>query len=152
MSKRQTAQAGRQLRSRGDSVSVNKVTYDGKTLIDLTGDTVTADTLLAGATAHNAAGQAITGAAVIPTKVSQLENDSGYVSAAELAADLAEKLDKITAVNTVFNSDGSISETYQDGSTRKTVFNSDGSITETYKIGTKTKTKKTVFNANGSTM
>lgn len=79
-----------------------------------------------------------------------MENDSGYVSAAELAADLAEKLDKITAVNTVFNSDGSISETYQDGSTRKTVFNSDGSITETYKIGTKTKTKKTVFNANGS--
>lgn len=122
-------------------MSVNKVTYDGKTLIDLTGDTVTADTLLAGATAHNAAGQAITGTAVIPTKVSQLENDSGYVSAAELAADLAEKLDKITAVNTVFNSDGS---------TRKTVFNSDGSITETYKIGTKTKTKKTVFNANGS--
>ena len=51
---------------------------------------------------------------------------------------------------TVFNADGSISETYQDGSTRKTVFNSDGSITETYKIGTKTKTKKTVFNANGS--
>ena len=32
-------------------MSINKVVYGGKTLIDLTGDTVTADKLLSGITA-----------------------------------------------------------------------------------------------------
>lgn len=40
------------------------VSYYGETLIDLTGDTVTADRLLAGVTAHDAAGNAVTGAVV----------------------------------------------------------------------------------------
>ena len=39
----------------------NKVVFGGKTLIDLTSDTVTADKLLSGCTAHNAAGEQITG-------------------------------------------------------------------------------------------
>lgn len=39
----------------------NKVIYDGQTLIDLTGDTVTADSLRVGVTAHNAAGEVIVG-------------------------------------------------------------------------------------------
>ena len=43
---------------------VNKVEYGGSTLIDLTGDTVTADKILAGYTAHNAAGASITGTCV----------------------------------------------------------------------------------------
>lgn len=51
---------------------------------------------------------------------------------------------------TVFNADGSISETYQDGSTKKTVFNTDGSISEIFTAGTQTMTKKTTFNADGS--
>lgn len=38
------------------------VSYYGETLIDLTGDTVAADKLLAGVTAHDAAGNAVTGA------------------------------------------------------------------------------------------
>lgn len=33
-------------------MGINKVVYGGKTLIDLTGDTVTADKLLEGVTAH----------------------------------------------------------------------------------------------------
>lgn len=40
---------------------VNKVVYDGDTLIDLTEDTVAADKLLAGYTAHDASGAAVTG-------------------------------------------------------------------------------------------
>ena len=48
---------------------VNHVIYDNKTLIDLRSDTVTEDTLLDGATAHDAAGNKITGTAVIPTMV-----------------------------------------------------------------------------------
>lgn len=42
-------------------MGVNKVDYNGETLIDLTGDTVTPDTLAAGATAHDMAGNPITG-------------------------------------------------------------------------------------------
>lgn len=52
---------------------------------------------------------------------------------------------------TVFNSDGSITTTYNDGSSEKVVFNSDGSITTTYntlELGVKTETIK--FNADGS--
>lgn len=59
-------------------VNKNKVVYNGITLIDLTEDTVTEETLLAGATAHNAAGESISGLAVVPTKTSELENDSGF--------------------------------------------------------------------------
>lgn len=42
----------------------NKVVYDGTTLIDLTSDTVTADTLLEGITAHDKSGQLIVGTLV----------------------------------------------------------------------------------------
>lgn len=42
-------------------MAVNKVIYDGRTLIDLTGDTVTPETLAEGVTAHNAAGEPIIG-------------------------------------------------------------------------------------------
>ena len=42
-------------------MAVNKVEANGETLIDLTNDTVTADTLDMGVTAHNKTGQTITG-------------------------------------------------------------------------------------------
>ena len=42
-------------------MAVNKVVYGTTVLVDLTGDTVTADKLLKGATAHNASGEQITG-------------------------------------------------------------------------------------------
>lgn len=42
-------------------MAVNKVEVDGEIKLDLTEDTVTPETLLKGATAHNAAGEAITG-------------------------------------------------------------------------------------------
>lgn len=42
-------------------MGVSKVNYGSKTLIDLTGDTVTANKLLSGYKAHNKAGNAITG-------------------------------------------------------------------------------------------
>ena len=40
---------------------MNKVVYGTTVLVDLTGDTVTADKLLKGATAHDASGEQITG-------------------------------------------------------------------------------------------
>jgi len=45
-------------------MAVNKVTYGGETLIDLTGDTVTADKLAEGITAHDASGAEIVGTLV----------------------------------------------------------------------------------------
>lgn len=46
-------------------MSINKVVYGSRTLVDLTADTVTADKLAAGATAHGCSGTAITGTAEI---------------------------------------------------------------------------------------
>lgn len=51
-------------------MAVNKVTYGGKTLVDLTSDTVTPETLAEGVTAHDKGGNVITGTlatSVIPT-------------------------------------------------------------------------------------
>ena len=53
------------------------------------------------------------------------------------------------ASNTVFNADGSITETNSKGEVLTTVFNDYGSITETF-VGEKTITKTTTFNADGS--
>lgn len=44
-------------------MAVNKVEINGKTIVDLTKDTVTPENLLSGITAHNAAGEPIVGAA-----------------------------------------------------------------------------------------
>lgn len=55
------------------------------------------------------------------------------------------------AGTTVFNSDGSITTNYDDGSSEKVVFNNDGSITitrNTLELGVKTETIK--FKANGN--
>ena len=43
------------------NTTYNKITYGGKTLIDLTGDNVTADKILSGYTAHDKSGKKITG-------------------------------------------------------------------------------------------
>ena len=51
------------------------------------------------------------------------------------------------ANNTVFNADGSITETNSKGEVLTTVFNEDGSITEIF-MGEKTITKTTSFSGN----
>lgn len=45
------------------TMAISKVVYGNKTLVDLTSDTVTAETLADGYTAHDAAGNKITGLA-----------------------------------------------------------------------------------------
>ena len=55
------------------------------------------------------------------------------------------------AGETVFNEDGSITETYSDGSTKSTVFASDGPITETLSLSDgRSFRKTTVFQEDGS--
>lgn len=46
-------------------MSINKVVYGSRTLVDLTADTVTADTLASGTTAHANDGSVITGTAAV---------------------------------------------------------------------------------------
>lgn len=47
-------------------MAVNKVSINGTTVLDLTADTVTPETLSMGVTAHNAAGELITGTHIEP--------------------------------------------------------------------------------------
>ena len=57
----------------------------------------------------------------------------------------------IDTTQTVFNSDGSITETMSTGDVKTTVFNSNGSITETYNMASGETIVKTItFNSDGS--
>lgn len=60
-------------------MAYNKVVYGGKTLIDLTGDSVTPDKLLAGETAHDKSGEAIAG-----TCTFDVDSTDATVTAAEI--------------------------------------------------------------------
>lgn len=51
--------------------------------------------------------------------------------------------------NIVFNDDGTITETNENGEIKTTVFNEDGSVTETF-IGEKIISKTTIFNDDGT--
>lgn len=73
-------------------MGVNKVEYGGKVLIDLTGDTVTEDTLTKGITAHNAKGEPITGTHVCsggstPKLIEKTITENGTYNAADEGAD-----------------------------------------------------------------
>lgn len=46
-------------------MGISKVEYGGNTLVDLTSDTVTSDTMLSGYTAHDKAGNVVTGTVVV---------------------------------------------------------------------------------------
>lgn len=61
---------------------VNKVVLGNETLIDLTSDTVTANNLLSGATAHDASGERIQGNVSVPTELNDL-NDVDITSPQE---------------------------------------------------------------------
>lgn len=133
-------------------MGVNKVIYDGLTLIDLTEDTVSSDTLLSGFTAHDKAGNRIVG-----------------TMSAGVELNLAETFDKFQPTSTVFSgntvtsTDGQGNSMVYNGTnevytssegvtiTRTFTFNSDGSITDIFASsdGT-TMRRKTIFNSNGS--
>lgn len=61
------------------SMGVNKVVYDGNTLIDLTADTVAADKLAKGYTAHDKAGNLVTGTVEIAVSNETLVIPIGFV-------------------------------------------------------------------------
>lgn len=64
-----------------NNTTINKVIYGGRTLIDLTGDTVTVDKLLSGVTAHDKSGAKITG-----TCTYDVDSGDATVAVAEILA------------------------------------------------------------------
>ena len=67
-------------------MGVSKVDFAGNTLVDLTGDSVTPETLLEGATAHNAAGDQIDGAVAVAPASTTTPKAPGTASAGTSAA------------------------------------------------------------------
>lgn len=67
-------------------MGVSKVDFAGNTLVDLTGDSVTPETLLEGATAHNAAGDQIAGAVTVAPASNTTPKAPGTASAGTSAA------------------------------------------------------------------
>lgn len=66
-------------------MAVNKVNYGNKTLIDLTSDTVTAENLIQGITAHNKSGDKITGTYKKPSGTVNISSN-GTVNVASYAS------------------------------------------------------------------
>lgn len=67
----------------------------------------------------------------------------------ELSRENMMAIQGFIGTETIFNEDGSVTETNSKGETLTTTFNDDGSITEIF-VGEKTITKTTTFNEDGS--
>ena len=67
-------------------MAVNKVEINGEVKLDLTADTVTPETLLKGATAHNAAGDQIDGAVAVAPASNTTPKSPGTASAGSESA------------------------------------------------------------------
>ena len=77
-------------------MGVSKVDFAGNTLVDLTGDSVTPETLLEGATAHNAAGELIAG---VMKKGAELKIVVSVTSGATVTATKGSKVVSGTSAN-----------------------------------------------------
>lgn len=107
--------------------NVNKVVYGGKTLIDLTADTITAGDLIAGVTAHDKSGAAITGTDTRDSDTSKdtasvadiLAGKTAHARGAQLVGTMRNNG---SAGVTVSSKDGAtIPQGYHDGSGKATI-------------------------------
>ena len=84
--------------------NISKVVYGGKTLIDLTADTVTADKVLKNYTAHDKSGATITGTCTFNADTSDatagvaeiLSGKTAYVNGVKLTGTISKKADSYT--------------------------------------------------------
>ncbi|MCQ2220063.1 MAG: hypothetical protein MJZ12_01645 [Prevotella sp.] len=101
----------------------NKVVYGGKTLIDLTGDTVEADKILSGYTAHDKSGAAITGSCAFDANTSDataaaseiLNTKTAYVAGAKVTGSMPNRGKQTSTITTKAQS-VTINSGYHDGS------------------------------------
>ena len=102
---------------------VNKVIYGGNTLIDLTSDTVTADKILSGFTAHAASGAPITGTCTYDADTSDatatvaeiLSGKTAYKNGSKLTGTMPNR-GAVTGTITTVNGTYTIQNGYHDGS------------------------------------
>lgn len=101
----------------------NKVVYGGKTLIDLTGDTVEANNLLIGYTAHNKAGAEIEGTCTYNADTSDatasaseiLNTKTAYVAGSKVTGSMPNRGKQTSTITTKAQS-VTINNGYHDGS------------------------------------
>lgn len=87
-------------------MAVNKVLFGGETVIDLTSDTVTADSLMKGVTAHAKDGNLVTGTFTLESEltqqdslISQIQNGlKGKATSENLSNELEEQDDLIAQI------------------------------------------------------
>lgn len=104
-------------------MAVNKVVYGGKTLIELTGDTVTTDKLLKGITAHGKDGEVVTGACTFDVDSNDataavaeiLKGKTAYARGAKLAGTMPNNGVVTGSIKTLTDS-YVIAQGYHDGS------------------------------------
>lgn len=82
-------------------MEINKIVYGGKTLIDLTADTVTPDSLAKGMTAHDKSGAKITG-----TSTKDSDTSDATAAVAELLAGKTAYVRKTKITGTMVNNGG----------------------------------------------
>lgn len=110
-----------------ENQNVNKVVYGGKTLIDLTADTITAEDLIAGVTAHDKSGASIVGTDTRDSDTSKdtaavaeiLAGKTAHARGAQLVGTMRNNG---SASVTVSSKDGTtIPQGYHDGSGKATI-------------------------------
>ena len=102
---------------------VNKVIYGGQTLIDLTGDTITAADLASGKTAHDKSGAVITGTSTYDADTSDatataseiLSGSTAYVRGSEVTGSMPNRGAVTGTIDTVAGT-YTIQQGYHDGS------------------------------------
>lgn len=100
-------------------MAVSKVVYDGKTLIDLTADTVAPETLAKGATAHDMSGAPIVGTMEAGAKALTVSNTSFSYTASSKTLTIRLSIADCDAYCGGFTVDYSY---YYNYSTKETVF------------------------------
>lgn len=104
-------------------MAISKVVYGGKTLIDLTSDTITADKLLTGVTAHGKDGEPITGSCTFDVNSQDataqvaeiLTGKTAYARGTKLTGTMPNNGGVTGAINTVAG-EYTIAQGYHDGS------------------------------------
>ena len=135
-------------------MTINKVIYGGRTLIDLTGDTVTADKILSGFTAHDKGGESITGTCEFDVDSSDataavaeiLQGKTAYVRGQKLTGTMKNN-GAVTGTISLKDEEYTIPQGHHDGSGREgiTLLGVEGSMsgTEDAKPQAKTVTPST---------